>query len=122
MSSSVASSGEGGGSPRMCWCGAKVVLMLSRTKENPFRRFFRGSMRSIFFKWVKDATWEGFAAVEVQIADIEQRLRGVSEQMEGVKENEKARRDKRFVMPNATVVAGAMVIVGGLCYLYGKWV
>lgn len=32
---------RGQGIPKVCWCGQTIVELLSRTDENPFRRFFR---------------------------------------------------------------------------------
>ena len=30
-----------GGIPSRCWCGKGIVTYVSKTEENPYRRFFR---------------------------------------------------------------------------------
>ncbi|XP_048613291.1 uncharacterized protein At4g04775-like [Brassica napus] len=50
-----------GAIPSRCWCGNKIVTYVSKTKENPYRRFFRceiGLQRkkeNHLFKWVDEA-------------------------------------------------------------------
>ncbi|XP_013663779.1 uncharacterized protein At4g04775-like [Brassica napus] len=47
--------------PSRCWCGNKIVTYVSKTEENPYRRFFRceiGLQRkkeNHLFKWVDEA-------------------------------------------------------------------
>ncbi|KAF3490251.1 hypothetical protein F2Q69_00053592, partial [Brassica cretica] len=47
--------------PSRCWCGKRIVTYVSKTEENPYRRFFRceiGSQRKKeqhLFKWVDEA-------------------------------------------------------------------
>ncbi|KAL0772330.1 hypothetical protein Bca101_037481 [Brassica carinata] len=50
-----------GAIPSRCWCGKKIVTYVSKTEENPYRRFFRceiGLQRkkeNHLFKWVDEA-------------------------------------------------------------------
>ncbi|KAL0874538.1 hypothetical protein Bca101_024243 [Brassica carinata] len=50
-----------GGIPSRCWCGKGIVTYVSKTEENPYRRFFRceiGLQRKKeyhVFKWVDEA-------------------------------------------------------------------
>ncbi|KAG2283454.1 hypothetical protein Bca52824_054674 [Brassica carinata] len=49
-----------GGIPSRCWCGKGIVTYVSKTEENPYRRFFRceiGLQRKKeqhLFKWVNE--------------------------------------------------------------------
>ncbi|KAG2271990.1 hypothetical protein Bca52824_066545 [Brassica carinata] len=56
---------ESFGVPKRCWCGRKVDLLVSKTNDNPFRRFYRceGALQaeSHLFKWVEIAMEEQFA-------------------------------------------------------------
>ncbi|KAJ0266518.1 hypothetical protein HA466_0005110 [Hirschfeldia incana] len=50
-----------GGIPSRCWCGKEIVTFVSKTEDNPYRRFFRceiGLQRKKehhLFKWVDEA-------------------------------------------------------------------
>ncbi|KAJ4884904.1 zinc ion binding [Raphanus sativus] len=50
-----------GGIPSRCWCGKGIITYVSKTEENPYRRFFRceiGLQRKKekhLFKWVDEA-------------------------------------------------------------------
>ncbi|KAG7530751.1 hypothetical protein ISN45_Aa06g004360 [Arabidopsis thaliana x Arabidopsis arenosa] len=58
------------GVPSKCWCGEGIITFTSKTKENPYRRFYRcaiGMMReneSHLFKWVDEALLEEIRMVE----------------------------------------------------------
>ncbi|CAN7048786.1 unnamed protein product [Brassica rapa subsp. trilocularis] len=61
------------GVPMHCWCGRKVDLLVSKTNENPYRRFYRcqGALQrqteSHLFKWVDVAMAEEFEEQKVEI-------------------------------------------------------
>ncbi|CAN7001330.1 unnamed protein product [Brassica rapa subsp. trilocularis] len=61
------------GVPQRCWCGRKVDLLVSKTNENPYRRFYRcqGALQrqteSHLFKWVEVAMAEEFEEQKVEI-------------------------------------------------------
>ncbi|XP_048638562.1 uncharacterized protein At4g04775-like [Brassica napus] len=50
-----------GGVPSRCWCGKGIVTYVSKTEENPYRRFFRCEIglkrkkEQHLFKWVDEA-------------------------------------------------------------------
>ncbi|KAF2594841.1 hypothetical protein F2Q70_00043391 [Brassica cretica] len=52
------------GIPSRCWCGKGIVTYVSKTEENPYRRFFRckiGIQRKKekhLFKWVEEALFD----------------------------------------------------------------
>ncbi|KAF8049264.1 hypothetical protein N665_2261s0006 [Sinapis alba] len=53
-----------GGILSRCWCGKRIVTYVSKTEENPYRRFFRceiGLQRkkeNHLFKWVDEALFD----------------------------------------------------------------
>lgn len=56
----------GPGIPRRCPCGASTVVLTSKTKENPGRRFYRCGVvfgENHVFKWADDAQLEELEAL-----------------------------------------------------------
>ncbi|KAG7593721.1 hypothetical protein ISN45_Aa01g025050 [Arabidopsis thaliana x Arabidopsis arenosa] len=49
------------GVPSKCWCGEEITTFTSKTKENPYRRFYRCAIamkrenKEHLFKWVDEA-------------------------------------------------------------------
>ncbi|AEE82424.2 zinc ion binding protein [Arabidopsis thaliana] len=49
------------GVPSKCWCGEEIITFTSKTKENPYRRFYRCAIamkrenEEHLFKWVDEA-------------------------------------------------------------------
>ncbi|KAF8114165.1 hypothetical protein N665_0040s0020 [Sinapis alba] len=52
------------GIPSRCWCGKGIVTYVSKTEENPYRRFFRCEIglhrkkENHLFKWVDEALFD----------------------------------------------------------------
>ncbi|XP_013651103.2 uncharacterized protein At4g04775-like [Brassica napus] len=61
------------GIPSRCWCGKRIVIYVSKTEENPYRRFFRCEIslqrnkENHLFKWVDEALFD-----EIQRMDEDQ--------------------------------------------------
>ncbi|XP_023638862.1 uncharacterized protein At4g04775-like [Capsella rubella] len=61
-----------------CWCGNDIITYISKTKENPYRIFYRCSIalkrpnESHFFKWVDEASVEEIKMVDEKVKRIEE--------------------------------------------------
>ncbi|KAL0723499.1 hypothetical protein Bca4012_038098 [Brassica carinata] len=74
----------GPGIPRRCTCGAFTVLLTSKTKENPGRRFYRCGVvfgKNHVFKWADEAHMEEIemiaekqSAMEKDITEMKEHL------------------------------------------------
>ncbi|CAE5959684.1 unnamed protein product [Arabidopsis arenosa] len=68
------------GVPSKCWCGEDIITFTSKTKENPYRRFYRCAIamkrknEDHLFKWVDKALLEEIRMVEEKcklvVADV----------------------------------------------------
>ncbi|XP_013674187.1 uncharacterized protein At4g04775-like [Brassica napus] len=83
-----------GGIPSRCWCGKGIVTYVSKTEENPYRRFFRceiGLQRKKeqhLFKWVDEALLDEIERMHEQqsiiaeeIEDLRSSLKTTVEEM-----------------------------------------
>ncbi|KAG2316344.1 hypothetical protein Bca52824_019466 [Brassica carinata] len=88
-SSSAMRSAEGSlfGVPTKCWCGKKVDLLVSKTNENPYRRFYRCEValqrkhESHLYKWFEVAMAEEFEKVSDRIEELGVEVRLISEEI-----------------------------------------
>ncbi|KAF3559283.1 hypothetical protein F2Q69_00011794 [Brassica cretica] len=74
----------GPGIPRRCPCGAFTVVLTSKTKENPGRRFYRCGVvfgENHVFKWADDAHLEEIEAMAAKQSVMEQDLIKIKEQL-----------------------------------------
>ncbi|KAG2315412.1 hypothetical protein Bca4012_066229 [Brassica carinata] len=83
------------GVPTHCWCGNRVSSFVSKTKKNPFRRFYRCVVarqregESHLFKWVEDALVEEIYLVEARQTTVEEDI----EALATTRENEDVHRE-----------------------------
>ncbi|KAF3522526.1 hypothetical protein F2Q69_00048076 [Brassica cretica] len=78
----------GPGIPRRCPCGAATVVLTSKTKENPGRRFYRCGVvfgENHVFKWADDAVLEEIEALAVKQSVMENELIEIKEQLLDIK-------------------------------------
>ncbi|XP_048613436.1 uncharacterized protein At4g04775-like [Brassica napus] len=60
------------GIPSRCWCGKGIVTYVSKTEENPYRRFFRCEIglkrkkEKHLFKWVDEALLDEIQRMQEQ--------------------------------------------------------
>ncbi|XP_023636108.1 uncharacterized protein LOC17881355 [Capsella rubella] len=58
-----------------CWCGNDIITYISKTKENPYRIFYKSSIAlkrpnmSHFFKWVDEASVEEIKMVDAKLEE-----------------------------------------------------
>ncbi|XP_048633530.1 uncharacterized protein At4g04775 isoform X1 [Brassica napus] len=77
------------GVPTRCWCGNRIATFVSKTKKNPFRRFYRCEVamqrkgEAHLFKWVDEALVE-------EVSLVEARQRTVEEDLEALVKTEKS--------------------------------
>uniref|UniRef100_A0A0D3BJJ5 GRF-type domain-containing protein n=1 Tax=Brassica oleracea var. oleracea TaxID=109376 RepID=A0A0D3BJJ5_BRAOL len=63
-----------------CWCGKGIVTYVSKTDENPYRRFYRCEIRlkrkkeDHLFKWVDEAMFDELRRIDAQQALIEEEI------------------------------------------------
>ncbi|XP_018463181.1 uncharacterized protein At4g04775-like [Raphanus sativus] len=68
------------GVPTHCWCGEEIDTFVSRTRRNPFRRFYRCKIaihrkgEAHLFKWVDEALAEEISLVEARQITVEENL------------------------------------------------
>ncbi|XP_018465618.2 uncharacterized protein At4g04775-like [Raphanus sativus] len=74
----------GPGIPRMCPCGALTVLLTSKTKENPGRRFYRCGVvfgENHLFKWADEAFVEELEVLAAKQTEMENGMVEIKEQL-----------------------------------------
>ncbi|KAL0899690.1 hypothetical protein Bca101_083651 [Brassica carinata] len=68
------------GIPSRCWCGKGIVTYVSKTDENPYRRFYRceiGLQRKKedhLFKWIDEAIFDELRRFDAQQVIIEEEI------------------------------------------------
>ncbi|KAF3580483.1 hypothetical protein DY000_02034721 [Brassica cretica] len=80
----------GPGIPRRCPCGAATVVLTSKTKENPGRRFYRCGVvfgENHVFKWADDGVLEEIEALAVKQSIMENELIEIKEQLLDIKKD-----------------------------------
>ncbi|KAG2317184.1 hypothetical protein Bca52824_020306 [Brassica carinata] len=63
--------------PTQCHCGSQIIILTSKTKENPGRRFYRCGTTfgpGHVFKWVDEAQSEELLLLKNKQATLEQDL------------------------------------------------
>ncbi|KAL0724377.1 hypothetical protein Bca4012_038976 [Brassica carinata] len=78
----------GPGIPRRCPCGALTVVLTSKTKVNPGRRFYRCGVVSgenHVFKWADEALVEEIEALSVKQSTMENDLIEIKEHLIDIK-------------------------------------
>ncbi|KAJ0238101.1 hypothetical protein HA466_0104970 [Hirschfeldia incana] len=69
-----------GAIPSRCWCGKGIVTYVSKTEENPYRRFFRceiGLQRkkeNHLFKWVDEALLDEIERMAANQARVDEQI------------------------------------------------
>ncbi|XP_056864126.1 uncharacterized protein At4g04775-like [Raphanus sativus] len=71
-----------GGIPRNCSCGERIVELISKSRPNPYRRYYRclyaASLRlendDHFFKWVDEAFTDEIRQLHNQVRILEQEV------------------------------------------------
>ncbi|KAF2598925.1 hypothetical protein F2Q68_00011725 [Brassica cretica] len=136
------------GVPMRCWCGRKVDLLVSKTNENPYRRFYRcqgvlqRKYESHLFKWVEVAMPEEFEEQRVEIGKAFSELERMAWEFSGlgrslksemgklearvcqlendvkVREAEACRNTQRGVVGVAPHLVLAVCVAGGLALVY----
>ncbi|KAG2330733.1 hypothetical protein Bca4012_019675 [Brassica carinata] len=65
------------GVPTHCWCGNRVTTFVSKTRTNPFRRFYRCVVarqregEAHLFRWVDDALVDEVSLVAARQRNVE---------------------------------------------------
>ncbi|KAL1221294.1 hypothetical protein V5N11_002136 [Cardamine amara subsp. amara] len=80
------------GVPTVCWCGGEITTFTSKTKDNPYRRFYRCVMgvkektEDHLFQWVDEALLEEIIMVELKhnrlIEEVKDLKKSVMDNME----------------------------------------
>ncbi|XP_048630754.1 uncharacterized protein At1g43920, Chloroplastic-like [Brassica napus] len=85
--SSMSEEDEIRGFPTKCFCGRLSVVLISKTKENPGRPFFRcpSFKEDHLFKWVEDAVYEEVEDALPRVGNLETELGNVKADVEELK-------------------------------------
>ncbi|XP_013674444.2 uncharacterized protein At4g04775-like [Brassica napus] len=83
------------GIPSRCWCGKGIVTYVSKTDENPYRRFYRCKLglqrkkEDHLFKWVDEAMFDELRRIDAQqeiteeeIGDLKKCLKKADERVD----------------------------------------
>ncbi|CAE6013897.1 unnamed protein product [Arabidopsis arenosa] len=70
------------GVPKMCWCGASISAIISKSTANPYRRYYRCAYAASHkliddnhtFKWVDEALLDEIERLAVRTAALEQTI------------------------------------------------
>ncbi|KAL0786976.1 hypothetical protein Bca101_003222 [Brassica carinata] len=68
------------GVPKQCWCGYEISTLISRSDNNPYRRYHRCSYAvskklendNHFFKWVDEALLEEINVLKNKMSNLEE--------------------------------------------------
>ncbi|KAF3502175.1 hypothetical protein F2Q69_00040367 [Brassica cretica] len=93
------------GVPTMCWYGKKVDLLVLKTNENPYRRFYRCEVaqhkkhESHIFKWVEVSMTEEFDKVGDRIEELVAEVRVISKEIKalGISLSERVKKQKAAI-------------------------
>ncbi|KAG2289269.1 hypothetical protein Bca52824_048873 [Brassica carinata] len=75
------------GIPSRCWCGKRIVTYVSKTEENPYRRFFRCEIslqrkkENHLFKWVDEALFDEIQRMDEDQARIAEEIEDLRSSM-----------------------------------------
>ncbi|XP_020875483.1 uncharacterized protein At4g04775-like [Arabidopsis lyrata subsp. lyrata] len=70
------------GVPKMCWCGASISAIISKSAANPYRRYYRCAYAASHkliddnhtFKWVDEALLDEIERLSVRTTALEQTM------------------------------------------------
>lgn len=80
----------GPGIPRRCQCGATTIALVSKTRENPGRKFFRCGVvfgENHVFKWADDAIIKDIEVINGKLAAMEEVMIGLKEELTDLKKD-----------------------------------
>ncbi|XP_024005865.1 uncharacterized protein At4g04775-like [Eutrema salsugineum] len=71
------------GVPKKCWCGEQIVALISKSDNNPYRRYFRcayAASKKIVndnhnFKWVDEALLDEIEKLQNKNSSLEQEIK-----------------------------------------------
>ncbi|XP_010489145.1 PREDICTED: uncharacterized protein At4g04775-like [Camelina sativa] len=120
-----------------CWCGQETITFTSKTKENPYRIFYRCSIalkrsnEEHLFKWVDEALVEEIQKVNGKLKRIEKDLSDLrinviqnldlqKEMLKKLEENMVKKIEDKMAS-SALKTIGIVVVIGGeLVWLWGR--
>ncbi|KAL0715468.1 hypothetical protein Bca4012_064790 [Brassica carinata] len=83
-----------GGIPSRCWCGKGIVTYVSKTEENPYRRFFRCEIglkrkkEQHLFKWVNEAVLDEIQRMDEQKSRFAEEIEDLRSSLKQIVEEE----------------------------------
>ncbi|KAF8077393.1 hypothetical protein N665_1041s0008 [Sinapis alba] len=80
----------GRGIPRRCHCGVLTIVLTSKTRDNPGRRFYRCGVvfgENHVFKWADDAHLEELEVIVGNVSAMEEVLSGMKEYISEIKKD-----------------------------------
>ncbi|KAL0715440.1 hypothetical protein Bca4012_064762 [Brassica carinata] len=83
-----------GGIPSRCWCGKGIVTYVSKTEENPYRRFFRCEIglkrkkEQHLFKWVDEAVLDEIQRMDEQQSRFAEEIEDLRSSLKQIVEEE----------------------------------
>ncbi|XP_013751168.1 uncharacterized protein At4g04775-like [Brassica napus] len=107
------------GIPSRCWCGKRIVTYVSKTEENPYRRFFRCEIslqrkkENHLFKWVDEALFD-----EIQRMDEDQAR--IAEEIEDLRSSMKKTVHEAVMKHKNSVDVGCVASILSILCLWSK--
>ncbi|KAL0727285.1 hypothetical protein Bca4012_023378 [Brassica carinata] len=89
------------GVPKACWCGKSLNTLVSLTKENPYRRFYRCEIalqrpnEAHLFKWEDEAFLDEIRMVDARRMDLRYDVQAMSKSMKELIEKLQISSDQR---------------------------
>ncbi|KAG2275572.1 hypothetical protein Bca4012_044373 [Brassica carinata] len=78
------------GIPRHCHCGSNTIVLTSKTRQNPGRKFFRcetSSSQGHLFKWVDEANSEELSLLKDKQVRLDQDLLQLKQELLDMKKD-----------------------------------
>ncbi|KAG2248226.1 hypothetical protein Bca52824_087854 [Brassica carinata] len=108
------------GIPSRCWCGKGIVTYVSKTEENPYRRFFRceiGIQRKKeehLFKWVDEALFD-------EIHRMDDHQARIGEEIEDLRSSMKKTAEEEVMKQKNSLHAGCVGSIFSILCLWSKY-
>ncbi|KAL0742505.1 hypothetical protein Bca4012_084018 [Brassica carinata] len=101
------------GIPSKCWCGERIIELISRSNQNLYRRYYRclyAAKRKLkednhIFKW-------GDEAFTAEIQQLEYQVRMLEEEFQFLKLT--IRREDPKIRPNIMILGGCFILIVGV--------
>ncbi|KAF8109075.1 hypothetical protein N665_0103s0030 [Sinapis alba] len=110
-----------GGIPSRCWCGKGIFTYVSKTEENPYKRFFRCEIglqikkENHLFKWVDEALFDEIERMEEHQTRIVEELEDLRSSMKKTIHEEVMKHNNSLNRLEFLVMHGSYLRLSRIC-------